>query len=277
MRRQITRPVRESDAERGRLYLPQVDTLWLPVTIKELKNMDLFDSREVVVRLGLEPINQRLVLAVSKADLKRLKDNLGIQEIPINDLFATLATCPSAISAFRVPTASLDKSWLYAGTIDDESAIRLTLKLAIKMKHVSFNPDNTLSTDGTLDALRLGYGNCFFQVAVLAAAFRKNGIPARIVGRRDFFGEENGDHWWVEAFVEGEWRFYDPRINDVFLERVLRVAGQRRLDENGTIQTVWDSIAQLTGASKRRITPTEDRAYAEKTEFHVIAAEIPAQ
>jgi hypothetical protein len=61
-------------------------------------------------------------------------------------------------------------------------------------------------TSGPLSTIRTGWGRCGEESVLVVAALRAVGIPARQV-YTPRWGHVDDNHAWVEAWVEGEWRY----------------------------------------------------------------------
>ena len=61
-------------------------------------------------------------------------------------------------------------------------------------------------------------GDCSEYALLLTALLRLNGIPAREVGGYAYTEENNspsfGAHAWVEVYIDGRWKEFDPTWNE---------------------------------------------------------------
>lgn len=125
----------------------------------------------------------------------------------------------TAAPGLLVPTAILGKEWkfdlpLSCGRELLEHLNAITLMVIAKIQH-GHQVNEFVGAAQPMYCLAIGAGSCFERASVLAAVFRKNGVPARIVGHPELLSSmhlENRHHWWVEAEIAGVWVPFDPNL-----------------------------------------------------------------
>jgi transglutaminase-like putative cysteine protease len=116
----------------------------------------------------------------------------------------------------------LAREWTAPAPTDEEKLAALQANLGHGYQY-SLTPDGAgaRSDDPLLDFLFQGkVGYCTYFASAMTMLARSSGIPARLVtGYRvaewspvahEFVVREKNAHAWVEAWVNGEWRTYDP-------------------------------------------------------------------
>lgn len=147
----------------------------------------------------------------------------------VNDLF-DLTLLMDALSSglatpgFLIPTASLGSEWNFDQPTEDQIPIwleALSIMVAHKVKHSKKPKGSTVHPGSalTLTDLEEEKGDCLTRAALLAAIYRLNGFPARVVGNRLFFPHYHIDkrgtfvlteyddrvHAWTEVWFQGKW------------------------------------------------------------------------
>lgn len=274
MQRQKTKRANDSEANIKKRYLPLTDRVWFPVAQEDFRRMQVLDLNKILRHNGFSA-NLPFIVAIKESDYASIQRRSEARELKVVDGITEIGK--KSHEGYLIPTTHLDQSWEYKLNTSIEQLIafimELNTRIALTIRHVNSNPEQLAHTHGPLDALNVGYGNCFMQVSVLVAAFRKNNIPARIVGRPDFFGEINGDKWWVEAYIKGQWIRVDPGIHDTFLELALREAKSQGVPQGKNIEYL---ISCMIEALKQGISfdAISNPKFAEKVKNKVVAAEI---
>ena len=126
-------------------------------------------------------------------------------------------------------------------------------------------------TASVLNAWDTGIGQCFDRASIIVAAYRKNNIPARVVGRNDFF-DGDGEHWWVEAFVNGTWKDFDSTYNMAFIDFVLKEASRLGISKKDFPRFLTE-IFEAHIARGVAVSQISSSGYEQKVRSKIVAAE----
>ena len=192
-------------------YGPLTDRIWFPYARGESKERLYF----YLGKLNAHP--QGLFVAVKSTEIQDVLSS----EKQLNGemIFDLLVNAPSLVLGHIIPTNSLnslDKTWVYGGDAL-QIAVAAATRVMLDVRH--FEGHGSVDT---LKSLETGKGQCFQRASLLTAALRMNNIPARVVGREDFFNGESEatDHWWVEAYLENKWVKFDPHLVNKIIELI---------------------------------------------------------
>ena len=184
-----------------------------------------------------------------------------------------------ASAGFVIPTSHLDTEWKFEELAGPEVRITrehlqaISLLVALRIQH-TLRQLRFFGAAQPLFSLEHGEGTCFERASVLAAVYRVNGIPSRIVGNPDFFPVEvptQRQHWWVEAFASGEWHPLDPNFHpglpSLLIQTVL-LAHSDTSDFEGLL-----GVLDLLSASDH-VWLTDDPYFRDKVRSRVVTPEI---
>ncbi|MBI5227405.1 transglutaminase domain-containing protein [Candidatus Micrarchaeota archaeon] len=264
------------------LYLPLTDRLWFPIPHDKMKDMRLID-------LNVPPLHNfhRFVIAVHKNDADRLPKAGTPREF-----LTAMHEFESAVMGRRIPTKSLDMNWNTRFHISAppeeqdfikvvECIARVALATMIKPAETSFQPfpPEMIYTDSPLHALKLGVATSTESASLLAAALRKNRIPARIVGNREML--LGNDYWWVEAHIDsGEevgWVPAEAFIAPTHMRSIMHQARALGINGEDLVQAVIQYMAQVKLQHKSlAVADHPDGAEKAKTRFLVAERDLPA-
>ncbi len=129
----------------------------------------------------------------------------------------------------------LDEAWRLFGKTKP-GAERVQAICDFVHKHITFGYEHSSPTRSALEAFQQGHGVCR-DFAHLAIAFcRAMNIPARYctgylsdIGQPPPYGPMDFAAW-MEVYLGGEWRTYDPRNNKPYVGRVLIAQGRDAAD-----------------------------------------------
>ncbi len=92
-----------------------------------------------------------------------------------------------------------------------KTASEATLAIASnieKMLGVKYSTERRIPHQGVNESIRLGMASCTGRSILLIAALRSVGIPARMAGVLTW-NHIRGNHNWVEAWCDGEWKMIE--------------------------------------------------------------------
>src|SRR3989338_7743150 len=197
---------------------------------------------------------------------------------PLEALHAIIPLNHASVSLV-IPTSHLGAEWKFDELTASEvrvtrehlQAISLLVALQIQhtLHHLPF-----FGAAQPLFSLEHEEGTCFERASILAAVYRVNGIPSRIVGNPDFFQVEvptQRQHWWVEAFASGEWHPLDPNFHpglpSLLIQTVLLAHSDTR-----DFDSLFE-VHDLLSASDQ-VWLTDDPYFRNKVRSRVVAPEI---
>ncbi len=97
-----------------------------------------------------------------------------------------------------------------------KTASEATLAIASnieKMLGVKYSTERRIPHQGVNESIRLGMASCTGRSILLIAALRSVGIPARMAGVLTW-NHIRGNHNWVEAWCDGEWKMIEYNDKD---------------------------------------------------------------
>ena len=78
-------------------------------------------------------------------------------------------------------------------------------------KPIYFQSGQTPLIFDPMSVIAYGYASCTGTSILFSNALRALGIPSRVAGTPAWYGNASqGNHNWVEVYVEGEWKFLEP-------------------------------------------------------------------
>ncbi len=126
---------------------------------------------------------------------------------------------------------------------DCQTATQATLAIAKSIQDtikVKYSTERRAPHQGIKESLQSGLVSCTGQSILLIAALRSVGIPARMAGVL-CWTHVRGNHSWVEAWCDGEWKMIEYNEKDFNTPWVMSAVG--RLDphrpENRVMATSW--------------------------------------
>ncbi len=170
---------------------------------------------------------------------------------------------------YVIPSVGFDESWLYGIQVGKEELLELAIRVGRKVKHG--NSDLIHGSDSPSLSLLTGIGQCFERASIIAAVYRLNGISARIVGRDDFF-DQGGGHWWVEAYINNEWKPFDSTFNEPLIDQLFCQVDLRQVSNISLPRFLADSLQQQT-ARGVGVSQIFSSVQIDKIERRVVAAE----
>ncbi len=191
-------------------YLPKTDRVWFPVDRRTFNPANVFAAK--LIDGG---IPRQQVITGSAGEIAKIRKQAKLGANTILSLCGNSGDL-SCTFGLLIPQTRLDNSWLVETDDLQVGVMALTWQVRQRIVHNinAFGAIEVMHRDGSLTALQIGKGDCHMRSSVLAAALRKNGIPARIVGHEDFFDDGTHDvnamHWWVEAYLNGKWMHLEP-------------------------------------------------------------------
>lgn len=197
----------------------------------------------LVAEFSLEVPGERLFVPVGSGRLSEWPDGTRVRPGPLSEWrisraaslpvryqaeFApgTVAQPPPIEADLTVP-AGLDDVEELARTLAGEAAGELDLAERVE-RHLqeSYGYTTALTMDSPLGGDPVNWflfegrrGHCEFFASAMVLLLRTQGIPARLQvgylggehdGRDGFLVRDSNAHAWVAAFVDGEWRIFDP-------------------------------------------------------------------
>ncbi|MDO8554410.1 MAG: transglutaminase-like domain-containing protein [Candidatus Micrarchaeota archaeon] len=268
MQRQVVKP--QTIDSNLLKYLTKADRVWFTLPENQFHDRIAFDYNSITSQHGLN-VGFRTIFAIKKSD-----------ETEIRKCLAELAADPSSpitsekISSFQadqgtvIPYGMLGEYWTHNGEISKAELLELAIRVALRIEHVT--DSNVHGSDNPLVVWETGYGQCFDRASIMVAAYRRNGVPARVVGRNDFFEGEDGGHWWAEANIGGEWISFDSTYNTDLIRVVLEHAAIDGVSRRDLPMFLLESLEGFTrsGIAVSQIT---SKAHLNRVKERVVAAE----
>ncbi len=272
MQRQLVKPpIADPNLLR---YLAKKDRVWFTLPENKFQDRTALDYSSITSQHGLN-MGFKAIFAIRKND-----------ETEIRKCLAELATDPSSpitserISSFQadqgtvIPYSAISEYWSCDGEIRKAELLELAIRVALRIEHIENS--NVHGSDNPLVAWETGYGQCFDRVSIIVAAYRFNGVPARVVGRNDFFEGEEGGHWWAEANIRGEWISVDSTYNMALIRVVLGHAAFDRVSKSELPGFLLESLEGFSrsGIAVSQIT-SKDHLDRVKERIVVAETELP--
>lgn len=157
--------------------------------------------------------------------LKTYNDDAWRQRIP-QDIFAHFVLCP------RVNNEKLESCRLFFHSQLIERVSGLSMEQAVLeanlwcCEHVTYQASDE-RTEGPMTAYLSAKGRCGEESVFAVTALRSIGIPARQV-YAPWWSHCDDNHAWVEAYVDGCWRFIGACEAETVLDRGWFMAASRR-------------------------------------------------
>ena len=214
----------------ARKYLPQTNRIWFGLSESEFNNRCALDFNSITSIYGLDA-GSRMIFAIQKKDEAAIRASLiKLAQNPLSRTVARRLESFPTIAGYVIPFSLLDENWLYKTNVGPNELLELALRVSRRIRH-EVGSHSTSGTDSPVKALEAGVGQCFDRASIIAAAYRLNGVPARVVGRTDFFkdGGNNSEHWWVEAYVEKKWVQYDSTYTSAIIEAIFTQARVKQI------------------------------------------------
>ncbi len=125
-----------------------------------------------------------------------------------------------------------------------KTATEATLAIAKNIQetiHVKYSTARRAPNQGIKESLESGLVSCTGQSILLIAALRSVGIPARMVGVL-CWTHVRGNHSWVEAWCDGEWKMIEYNEKDFNTPWVMAAVGRLdpRCAANRVLATSWE-------------------------------------
>lgn len=176
----------------------------------------------------------RMIFAVERQHVNRAKllvstflmDPIIMQtEFPLLD----------PVGAYAIPTDELDATWVYPGKIGLPELLAIAVRVSRTIKHEA-GFEASLDINSPFKSLEIGVGQCFHRASNIVAAYRRNGVDARVTGILDLFdsGALPSDrchlfasHWFVEASLDGATILIDSRYPPQFINSLYAEASKR--------------------------------------------------
>ncbi len=156
-----------------------------------------------------------------------------IGKLTMSRLFAVISLNLAGCGMI-IPTELLGSEWKFDLPKNGDLSMYLRA-ISLMVLHRIRQVENQMEFVGSVQpflALKTGEATCFERASVLAAIFRLNLVPARVVGNTEFMPVElpiQRHHWWVEAKVGETWERFDPSIHpsgmDLFLSLLATETG----------------------------------------------------
>ncbi len=248
-------------------YLHGKDRLWFPMTSDTLSTMGILDLQRQIPGFP-----KPLVFATTKKNADRVSSAKLTEKAGV---LQELGREKMLHEAYLLPTGSLPSDWIINNS-QFQKAMLLMIRTTLEIPHISQEvaDPSMMYTDSPLRAIELMQGCCFHRASVLAAALRKNSIPARIVGHFEFFSiaREEQHHWWVEAYVNNQWMTLDPNFSIQFQELIDSMLRNPRIAKDAFFAV----LGALSEAYERDmpVHPTLNPQFASKLVSRIEAAEI---
>lgn len=251
-------------------HRPKRDRIWFNLSDDSFHDRSVLDYGAVTAEHGRD-IGISAVFAVRKDDEREIRACLK-----------SLAKDPSSADAQRrlqsfqaaeghlIPFTVLDDTWQRPGSLGAAELLEIAVGIQLRILHI-VAANSLHGTTSPLAAWKTGYGQCFDRASIIVAAYRKNNIPARVVGNNGFFGKD-GEHWRVEAFVSGQLKEFDSTYNIDFIKWVIQEAvdrGVSRSDFPAFLLRTMDEYS-ARGVAVNQITSA---GYEQKVRSKTIAAE----
>ncbi|GEM_PF-3726901 len=254
---------------------PQRDRLWFPISEARFGTSCVINYSEVIFGSRARMLMPRTIYAVHTDDRDTVIDCLShLKNGPTSPEYtywvAKLQSIP-AVGGYVIPINIIDETWISTKPIDSDQLLELAVRLSSLISHMD-EANTQFGSDSPLHALRTSLGRCFDKASLLTAIYRLNGIPARVVGREDFFDGNDGGHWLVEAHIGGKWQKYDsvyaPQVIEWLFEEARRIGVSPEEVPHFLAQTIVRLVAD--GTAVNQIT-SQDCLH--KIEGMIVAAE----
>lgn len=114
-----------------------------------------------------------------------------------------------------------------------------------KTLHVKYSTERRVPHQGVKESLESGKVSCTGQSILLICALRSIGIPARMAGVVTW-NHVRGNHNWVEAWCDGEWKMLEYNEKDFNTPWVMSAISMLdpRKPENAIYATSWKKKAE---------------------------------
>jgi hypothetical protein len=254
------------------------DRVWFPVTESVLGQLTVFNVMQIIdTATGQQETrdpHDSWLMAVKKSELLALfSDSRGYK---IKEALHRITDLSSFAPGYGISPAMINSDWEFPDATTAAAVMRTLAKLVARIDYSNELP-NCYFTFTQTKCLETGTGNCFALASTFASIIRKNGLAARITGNPQFFGKmaNGGDHWWVEVFIEGEWKPYDLVVNQQFLGKAKTFVDS--VVDGEDIETMHKTVASIISqaiANGYIISPILHEQYQRAVEQRIIAAEV---
>ncbi len=123
---------------------------------------------------------------------------------------------------------------------DGREAALAIASLIQKTLNVRYSTERRVPHQGVKESLQSGKVSCTGQSILLICALRSVGIPARMAGVLTW-NHVRGNHNWVEAWCDGEWKMLEYNEKDFNTPWVMSAISMLdpRKPENAIYATSW--------------------------------------
>jgi len=189
-----------------------------------------------------------------------------------------------AAAGILIPTEALGNEWMLNIPDGDEKLLYLraiSLMVIHRIRHVLSQMEFVGSAQPLL-ALKTGEGTCFERAAILAAVFRLNSIPARVVGSTDLIPvliptmlPIQRHHWWIEAKIGEKWERFDPNLHPITMDLAMS-----HLPPQASIRTPFEAFLEFAEfceflrSAKVPVYVTDEARFQPSVESAIIAPEM---
>ncbi|MBU0532112.1 transglutaminase-like domain-containing protein [Candidatus Micrarchaeota archaeon] len=258
--RQVTRQLDKRPVIITKDKCPLTDTLWFPIKPEDAREMHLLDLSGAL-KLWHPGIDSRIFLLCRNG--QQMERSLSSKKILS---FADISdAAKQGCEGIVIPTTAIDIRWVTRADMIDRNIMELSVRLALLITYTNEIPAvlDLHDADKALGSLSLQFGNCYHMSTLLTAILRKNGVPARLVGYEDESDASPKNHWWVQAYVDSEWRDYDACFVPALLQHaVAQATSSIRKDKTlrkALVSAVIDTLEE--SRIKQPVTFVEDKKY----------------
>ncbi len=261
--------------------------MWFPIAERHFReHMGVVDFRDCLIASIRKILGERADAHIARLGLGRFIFALKTENIDLaqsllevsffnKSLFDHQFSSLCPVAGYAIPTDRLGQKWKYDREIGMPELLAIAVRIAQKIKHrVGF--DASPDTYSPSIALEIGYGQCFDRASNVVAAYRLNGIPARVVGIEHFFEGDDpqiSSHWFVEATIDGRHVFVDSTYDSFFLEMIQREATRRKFSDSEFCAFLYE-VMEAANTRDMPVDQINSKNGISKRDQLIVAAEI---